>query len=138
MTRLCRTALVAVLLLGGLAVAPAGASAQWCEEDPLVAIQTPGGNLVVVYVLIGVLGAEHLPAAQAAAITVTVAAVDATAGGRATKVELAVLVPDDAFASAFPTRSTASSEPLGTGVVYDQTEGSSGQPMTLKFTLDVP
>ncbi len=118
--------------------APVALAAEWCDTDPLVAITTPGGNVVPVYVMVGVLGAEHLPAAQVASILYTTASDKATAGGAATKVELTVLVPDDAFATGFPTRSTASSEPYGTGIVYDSTYGKSGQQMVLKFTLPVP
>jgi hypothetical protein len=128
---------VAALVLVALAPAPV-AAAEWCDTDPLVLVVTPAGTVVPVYVLVGALGVEHLPAAQAASIVSTTVAVDATAGGRATKVALMVLVPDDVFASGFPTRSAASSGPLGSGTIYDATSGISGQTMTLRFTLAVP
>jgi hypothetical protein len=133
-----RLLIVAALLLATLA-APAGAgAADWCDTDPLVLITTPGGNVAPVYVLVGAAGLEHLPAVQAASILSTTETVAARAGGQATRVTLTVTVPDDAFAIGFPTRAAASSGPPATGTVYDQTTGSSGQAMVLRFTLPVP
>jgi hypothetical protein len=111
------------------------AAAEWCDTDPLVVIQTPGGALVPVYVTSGALGVEHLPAVQLAAISYTTRSV---AGGTATRVRIEVVVPDDIFAQQFPTRSVASTGPLGAGAIYDSTSGVSGQTMALTFTLAVP
>ncbi len=133
-----------VLIVLGLFVAvlgpaaPARAAAEWCDTDPLLLIRTPDGQLVSVYVLVGALGAEHLPAAQAASLLTTSDTVETTAGGRATRVTVTVVVPDDLLGSGFPTRAATSTGPLGTGTVYATAEGISGAPMTLRFTLDVP
>ena len=133
-----RLLIVAALLLGILAMPAGAAAAEWCDTDPLVLITTPGGNIVPVYVLVSAAGIEHLPAVQVASILYTTVAVAARAGGQATRVTLTVTVPDDAFATGFPTRATASSGPLASGTVYDQTYGTSGRPMTLRFTPPLP
>jgi hypothetical protein len=134
LTAVALAILVAVVaLLGPARVARAGE--EWCENDPPVAITTPRGNRVVVYVTSGALGLEHLPAVQLAAIRHTVQSVE---GGRATLVKLDVVVPNDAFGSGFPTRSTVSSGPLKTMSIYASATGTSGSPMRLEFKLDVP
>ena len=134
MRRFLLAAIVAVALL--LALAPGmSAGAKWCDEDPLVLIQTPGGSLVPVYVTVGALGTEHLPAVLLAAITYTAKPVH---DGRATHVQLDVVLPDDEFASHFETRATASTGPMATGTIYDSTYGYSGEVMRLVFKLDVP
>jgi len=132
-------ATILVLFLGtaGIPVRPV-AAAEWCDTDPLVLIRTPAGNEVPVYLLIGVLGAEHLPAAQAASIIYTSYLTKAKSGGEATRVRLIVLVPDDSFGSGFPTQVAASSGPMGSGSPYDRAEGTSGVELVLAFTLDVP
>ena len=111
------------------------AGAQWCDTDPLVLIETPGGATVPVYVTNGALGTEHLPAVLLAAMTYTASPTD---GGSATLVKLDVVVPDDEFASHFPTRSVASTSPMATGAIYASTTGYSGEVMRLVFKLDVP
>jgi hypothetical protein len=123
-----------VLLLGGPAP-PAGAGEEWCETDPVVAVRTPAGNVVPVFVLTGAAGLEHLPAAQAASYAYTV---QSLAGGAATRVRLEVRVPTVPVGAPFPTRATASTGPLGTGTVLDSATGSSGEAMRLTFTLGVP
>jgi hypothetical protein len=132
--------LVGMMVLSALLLvhpSPAGAAAEWCDTDPLVVIVTPAGNLVPVYVLVGALGIQHLAAAQAASLLVATDTA-AAAGGRATRVTLTVRVPNDLFASGFPVRSAASTGPLETGLVYADTDGVGGNPMMLRFTLDVP
>ncbi len=135
-----RLLLVALVLLGALLgpAAPARAAAEWCDTDPLLVITTPGGHVVPVFILVGALGLAHLPAAQAASLLATSAAAEATAGGRATRVTVTVVVPDDPFGGGFPTRAAASTGPLGTGTVHATAEGTSGAPLTLRFTLDIP
>lgn len=119
-----------------VAVTPtANAAEEWCDTDPLVLIQTPGGALVAVYVTNGALGVEHLPAAQAATIGYSARP---SANGRDTLVEMTVLVPDDLFGSGFPTRSTVSTGPLATGDIYATASGQSGTVMTMTFKLGVP
>lgn len=133
--------LLLVMLLFAAALGPAGtarAGAEWCDTDPLLLIRTPAGRFVPVYVRVGAQGSEHLPAALAASLFATTDTAQTTAGGRATRVTVTVTIPDDAFGSDFPTRAMISTEPLGIGTVYDSTEGTSGAPLALRFTLDVP
>ncbi len=134
MGRYVLSALVAVLLLAML-VPTAGAMGQWCEEDPLVVIQTPGGSQVPLYVTNGALGEEHLPAVLLAAIDYTTQSTD---GGQATVVKLWVTIPDDVFDGHFETRSTVSDGPAKTGTIYAQAQGFSGQTMWMEFKLQVP
>jgi hypothetical protein len=140
LSRLLLATALAVLLAGPAAAPPVIAAAEWCDTDPLVWVTTPGGAVVPVFVLIGALRREHLPAVLAASarlLNITVAGVTAP-GGRGTQVVLAVLVEDDAHAAGFPTRATASSRALGRGVVYAHAEGTSGTAMVLTFTLPQP
>lgn len=127
--------LLATLLLGLVLLFPApAAGAEWCDTDPLVVIRTPRGMLVPVYVTSGALGIEHQPAVLLAAIDYTVKSL----GVSGTQVRMTVRVPDDAFATSFPTRTVASSGPFATGIVYDRADGVSGEDMVMTFTLDVP
>jgi hypothetical protein len=135
--RLLIVALGVLLALSGT-VAPAKAGAEWCDTDPLVLVQTPGGAIVPVFILVGAQGLEHLPAALAASLLATSHTVETTLGGRATDVTLQVTVPDDLFARGFPTRATVSSGPLGSGKIHAKAEGKSGTTMILRFTLPVP
>ncbi len=124
----------AVVLVGMLAACPPAsgvlASDQWCDNDPPVVIRTPGGALVTVYVTNGALGVQHLPAVELASI-----ATDVSPAGGGTRVRMRVLVPDDPFASGFPTRTVVSTGPFATGTIHARASGSSGQPMAMTFTL---
>ncbi len=134
MRRFLLAVIMVVALLSTLAPGTS-AGAKWCEEDPLVLIETPGGSTVPVYVTIGALGTEHLVAVLLATISYTAKPTD---GGRGTQVHLDVVVPDDAFGSHFETRAAASTGPMVTGTIYDTTYGYSGEVMRLVFKLDVP
>ena len=125
--------MVALLSTGALA-APALAGDEWCPSDPAVVVHTPGGNTVVVHVTIWALGTEHQAALRDAVIVTTATA----APGPTTDGEIRVTVPDDAYATGFPTRATASTHPWEAGTVLARDEGKSGQPMKLRFRLDVP
>jgi hypothetical protein len=113
----------------------ATASEQWCDGDPLVTIQTPGGNLVPVYVTSSAPGNEHLPSVLSARISYHA---DAVSAGTATLVRMEVLVPDDLSGAQFSTRTAASSGPLRTGALWATASGQSGQAMQMVFTLNVP
>lgn len=126
-------ALVVGLLLLAPGAPPAAASDEWCESDPAVAIRTPAGAVVVVYVTNGALGAEHRPALARTRIDYAAAVAP---GGAGTLVDLEVMVPDDG--GRFATRSVVSTGPLKTGAVLATAEGRSGQPMRLWFVLAVP
>jgi hypothetical protein len=132
------TIALAVLLAIGVPVTSARAAAEWCDTDPMLLIVTPEGQVVPVYVLISALGVEHLPTILAASIVASSYSADDTRGGRATRVTVTVEVPDDHFASGFPIRAAVSTGPLGTGTIYAAVEGTSGAPMTMRFTLPVP
>ena len=123
-----------VCLLAGTQMTAPGASAgaQWCDTDPVVVIVTPRGAPVPVFVTSGALGVEHLPAVLLASTKYTVAPVS---GG--TLVKMDVVVPNDIFAHSYPTRTVASTGPLGTGMIYARASGTSGKPMRLTFTLSV-
>lgn len=133
MKRLLLLSGLVVLLL--MAIAPtASAAIFWCEDDPLVKFVTPAGNVVEVHVTNYGEGSENLSAVQAAAISYKVKSTD---GGRGTKVEITVLIPENNGES-FKTRSVVSTGEFATGVIYDEANGKSGKPMKLKFKLDVP
>jgi hypothetical protein len=118
------------------AVAPAArASDQWCEDDPLIVVVTPGGAAVPLYVTKMALGLEHLVAVQTAAVNYSVKPIG---GGTATMVQVTVSIPDDLFGSDYPTRAVLSTGPLMTGVVLADVSGYSGQPLQLQFRLGVP
>ena len=123
-----------VLLLGVSGPSPV-AAAEWCDTDPLIVVVTPGGTLVPIFVTNGALGIEHLLAATLASIGYT--AVPGAQPG-ATDVEIRVLVQDDLFGEHFPTRTVASTGPLGTGAIYARAESRSGQAMVMRFTLPIP
>jgi hypothetical protein len=125
---------LAVLLLASAAPSVRAAE-EWCEVDPLVVVTTPGGHAVPLFVTSGALGVEHLTTLQLARITYTATPLP---GNAATLVGIAVLVPDDLFASGFPVRSAVSSGPLKTGMVYASAEGVSGKHLHMAFRLDVP
>jgi hypothetical protein len=127
-------AVVVGLLLLAPGARPAAASDEWCESDPAVAVRTPAGAVVVVYVTNGALGAEHRPALARAQIGY---AAVAAPGGAGTLVDMEVVVPDDGGAR-FPTRSVVSTRPLKTGAVLAAAEGWSGRPLRLRFQLGVP
>ena len=137
MARVLLIALVVVVTLLAPA-APAHAAAEWCDTDPLLLIRTPDGGVVTVYLLVGALGAEHLPAVLAASLLAATEPLEATEGRRALRVIATVTVPNDLFGPGFPTRALVTSGPLGSGAVYAATEGASGAPMTLRFTLPMP
>ena len=126
--------LCAALLLWAGPASTAAAMESWCEDDPPVLITTPGGTTVVVYVTTGAMGTEHLLAVQLASIHHSVKSVK---GGGATHVDMTVEVPNDLFASGFPTRATVSSGPFKTGTIYASATGTAGEPMRLVFQLSV-
>src|SRR5688500_14139520 len=131
MVRFLMAIMIATLLL--LPTQPVGASAEWCEFDPLVLVVTPGGAIVPVFVTNGAQGLEHLLAAQLAEMRHTVYP---DKSGAATLVRLQVLIRGDLFGKDFPTRSTASTGPLATGTILARASGVSGETMVLIFVLD--
>jgi hypothetical protein len=129
------SALCAAVLVWGAPASTATAMESWCEDDPPVVIITPGGSMVIVYVTSGAIGLEHLVALQLATIRHTVTPAN---GGLATHVDMTVEVPNDLFASGFPTRTTVSSGPFKLGTIHGTAMGRSGEPMHVAFQLPVP
>jgi hypothetical protein len=133
-----RFAVAMVLALVPMAVVAPAASAgssEWCDVDPLVVIKTPKGNLVPVFNTNGARGLQYQPLLLLAKVKYTVQPAD---GGRKTLVKMEVTVPEGLFLSNFATRTIISTGPLGTLSVLAATEGRSGRPMPVQFTLDVP
>ncbi len=114
---------------GQVPVAQAGE--QWCEYDPILVVTTPKGNKVPVFYLTGALGLQHSATTQLAAVSYT-----AKPSGQGTSVDVTVTVPNDAFATGFPTRVKFSSGPWGTLKVYGIGSGTSGKPMRVSFHLE--
>jgi hypothetical protein len=135
MKRLAVAALLALLPLVAVVPAASAGSNDWCDDDPIVVIQTPGGNLVPLYNTMGVLGLEN--AAYIALAKVSYTAQPAS-GGNGTLVKLDVTIPNELLGSSFPTRAKISTGPLGTLDVLAGTTGTSGKAMKVQFTLDVP
>jgi hypothetical protein len=133
-------ALVAVLLLAASSSATS-ADVEWCEDDPTVLVPLPGGSMLV-HVTDYALGREHLAALRAATITSQVlpdgTGQVAPAGPAAADVVLDISIPDDAYASGFPTRSIVSTLPHAAGTVLAAASGQSGQVMRLTFTVVLP
>jgi hypothetical protein len=129
------TVAIVLALLPMVAVVPAvSAGNSWCDEDPIVVIQTPGGNLVPLYNTMGVEGLDN--AAYIALANVAYTAQPAN-GGKSTLVKLEVTIPNGLLGSSFATRAKISTGPMGTLDVLAGTNGNSGKPMKLQFTLDV-
>ena len=133
MRRFWAAAVLGLLLLLGAAPA-ALAGETWCDVDPPVVITTPGGNTVVVYVVNGG------PVEQAAALLAPAISYTArpTNGGRATSVELDVVVANDPFGNQYPVTSQVWSGLAKTGTLYAAESGQSSERITLRFKLNVP
>ena len=122
-------------LLPMVAVVPAASAGNsWCDDDPIVVIQTPGGHLVPIYNTMGVLGLEHAPSIALAKVSYTT---QPTNGGQSTLVKLNVTIPNDLFGSGYSTRTKISTGPLGTLDILGTTSGNAGKAMSVQFTLDV-
>ena len=131
-----RVAVLAVLLaLSGVfgAAAPALASDYWCDTDPPVLIQTPEGNLRIVYVVTS--GPPvHLPYLLLPAIDYDVQSVS---GGDATQVRLNVTVSRGLLGQRYAVKSEVWTGPARTGTLLSTQTGTSGEPMSHKFRLNV-
>ncbi len=136
MRRILLSLILSFLLLAAPAVSVSSVSAEeWSDDDPPMVIVTPQRRVVVVFNTIGAIGAQHKPALRRAKVGYTVAP---TSDGKGTKVNIVTTVPDDRFATGFPTRSIVSSLPFGRGKVHGATIGVSGAPMSVQFTLNIP
>ncbi len=109
---------------------PVGADYEWCDIDPPVAVTTPSGATVVVYVTLGAYGVHNAPINELSHISTTTQR--SPRGG--TDVTMTILA-DDWVLGGYETRAYVSSLPQELGQYYASGTGSSGTPMVLQFHL---
>jgi len=127
---------VAAALAAGLLVASGvgvSACATYCDWDPVVLVVTPGGNLVPVYdsVWTSSLLEPGLPTESYTTSRVYVH------GRPATAVDMKIYVPTGLLLS-YPTMDEVTTGLLGSGTVLARSNGTSGTPVSLEFTLPEP
>ena len=128
--RVLGPAALALAMLLGLA-GPAGASETWCDVDPPVMIQTPAGNMIVVYVeTAGPL--VHVAQLLAPAISYQV-----KPSGGGSKVDMSVTVAD-LDGHQHDVQSEVWTGPDRTGTLLASGAGQMGSPMRLSFRLAIP
>jgi hypothetical protein len=138
MRSLLRSVVIVVLLMVTMQAPLVQASDGWCDTDPIMVIRTPAGRLVPVYVTVGAQNLLFTPNTLLGSLVLSYTAVP-TKDGTATRVAAVVNVPSSPlYGSSFATRNTASTGAYGTGLIYAQASGVSGQPTTLKFVLPYP
>jgi hypothetical protein len=137
MRSLLRSVVTVVLLMVTMHATPAFASDGWCDTDPILVIHTPAGLWVPVFVSVGAHSLFFTPDTLLGSLVLSYAA-DSTSGGKATKVAAVVHVQSPLVGSPFETRNTVSTGPYGTGSIYAQASGVSGEPTTLTFVLPYP
>jgi len=128
---------VAAVMAGGLAVATpvtAGAGMEWCDWDPIVAVVTPAGNVVLLYdsVWTGSPLNIGLPISS-----YTASRIYDKDGQPLTAVDVVIYVPTGLL-SKFATTDMVTTGPLGSGTVLAKVNGASGTPAHLYFTLNQP
>jgi len=124
---------LAALFAPLLPIPSALAEETWCEVDPLVAITTPAGNRVVVY-LLNAGPIEHAPQLLLARVSHTTRRAE---NGTGTVVTMSVLMTDsDGHRHRFV--SSVWGGPLRTGKLYSEGAGRLGTLVRHEFTLDVP
>ena len=129
--------MVAVAMAAGLVVAApisAGAMMEYCDWDPLVAVVTPAGNVVLVYdsVWTSSLLNIGLPVES-----YTVSRSYDEDGRPRTAVDMVVKVPAGLLFK-FSTTDLVTTGPLGSGTVLARANGTSGSPVHLYFSLNQP
>jgi hypothetical protein len=127
-------ALMPLLPLSNLAPA-AAAEGDWCDDDPVVLIVTPKGNLVPLFNTMGVKGLLNAPQILLAKVTYTTKSVNS---GRSTQVDMKVTIPKSLLLGGFDTRTKISTGPLGTLQILDTASGYSGSAMSVSFVINVP
>jgi hypothetical protein len=127
--------LAAILAVSGVfgSAAPVLASETWCDVDPPVLIQTPEGNLRIVYVVSSG-PALYLPQLLLPAIDYEVRSVSR---GDGTAVRLDVTVARGLLGQGYAVKSEVWSGPARTGELLSVEYGSAGEPMRHKFRLNV-
>jgi hypothetical protein len=129
--------LLVVTLTGAIHAPLALASDGWCDTDPILVVHTPTGRLVPVYVTVGAHSLLLTPDTLLGSVVLGYSAA-ATSNGKATQVTAVVYVPRLLLSGPFETRSMVSSGAFGTGTLYAQAQGVSGEPITLVFELPYP
>ena len=129
-----RVLLAAALAAGILVCTPmsAGAWATYCDWDPLVLIVTPGGDVVPVYD--SVWTASPLSAGLPVENYTTTRVYDA-AGHPQTAVDMVIYTPTGLLLR-YRVHDMVTSGLLGSGALYAEAYGWSGQAVHLKFTLN--
>lgn len=134
---LSTTATAAATLVAGMGMIGsaqvASADDGWCDVDPPIYIRTATGETVVLHVTMYCLGAQHLPAVEAA--TITYDSSPNRANPRDTDVSVQVFIPGDQFDPRFAVKSTVSALEFAEGTVYSQVSGTSGVVMQHRFVL---
>ena len=116
-----------------LAAVPALASETWCDTDPPVLVQTPGGDVRIVFVVdSGPI--QYLTQLLTPSVSTEVRSVQS---GAATQVSVDVTVRP-LLGMTFPVHSEIWSGPLRTGSLLSTRDGSAGTAMHHVFILDVP
>lgn len=129
--------IVAAAMAAGLSVAmpvSAGAGMEWCDWDPVVAIVTPAGNVVLVY--------DSVWTSSPLSIGLPVSSYTASRvydedGLPQTAVDMVITVPSGLLFK-FSTTDMVTTGLLGSGVVLSQANGTSGTAVHLYFTLKKP
>jgi hypothetical protein len=129
--------MVAAAMAAGLAFATpisAGAALTWCDWDPIVPIVTPGGNLVLVFDSVWTSSPLHLALPIA---SYSVSRVYGNDEQLMTAVDMVISVPSGLLFR-FRTMNMVTTGPFGSGEVLASASGSSGTPVHLKFTINLP
>ena len=128
-----RLVVAGALALGLLAASPgsAAASVTWCSWDPLVAIITPGGHVVLVYD--SVWTSSLLDLAVPLESYTAKRAYDSH-GRAVTAVDMAIYVPTGLLFS-YSTMDEVTTGLLGGGTLLARSYGTSGKTVHLKFTI---
>lgn len=129
--------MVAAAMAAGLLVAapiPTGAMMEYCDWDPLVAVVTPAGNVVLVYDSVWTNSPLNvgLPVSS-----YTTSRIYDEGGQPLTAVDMAIHVPAG-LVSRFATTDLVTTGLLGSGMVLAKDNGTSGETVHLYFTLNQP
>jgi hypothetical protein len=129
--------MVAAAMAAGLVFATpvsAGAALTWCDWDPIVPIITPAGNLVLVYDSVWTSSPLYLALPVA---SYSVSHLYLEDDQPMTSVDMVIHVPSGLLFR-FQTMNMVTTGPFGSGQVLASARGSSGTPVHLKFTINLP
>ena len=129
--------IVAAVMAAGLAVATpvsAGAGMEWCDWDPVVAVVTPAGNVVLLYDSVWTSSPLNIGLPISSYTSRRIYDED---GQPLTAVDVVINVPTGLLFR-FATTDMVTTGPLGSGTVLAKVNGTSGSPAHLYFTLNKP